>query len=94
MYLIDLTVEAYGEYLRALFFWRWVVFLRSMMEIRSIAAEGEADQNRMCVDVTGWVIKFLPCRRHKWMTPKWKNYRNLCKNLKLLIYALYVSKLS
>ena len=47
MYLIDLTVEAYGEYLRALFFWGGVVFLRSMMEIRSIAAEGEADQNRM-----------------------------------------------
>ena len=59
MYLIDLTVEAYGEYLRALFFWGWVVFLRSMMEIRSIAAEGEADQNRMCVDVTGWVIKIF-----------------------------------
>ena len=47
MYLIDLTVEAYGEYLRALFFLGGVVFLRSMMEIRSIAAEGEADQNRM-----------------------------------------------
>ena len=49
MYLIDLTVEAYGEYLRALFFvgGGGVVFLRSMMEIRSIAAEGEADQNRM-----------------------------------------------
>ena len=48
MYLTDLTVEAYGEYLRALFFvGGGVVFLRSMMEIRSIAAEGEADQNRM-----------------------------------------------
>ena len=45
MYLTDLTVEAYGEYLRALFFvGGGVVFLRSMMEIRSIAAEGEADQ--------------------------------------------------
>ena len=92
MYLIDLTVEAYGEYLRALFFFGGVVFLRWMMEIRSIAAEGEADQNRM-IWRDGW-SKFLPCRRHKWMTPKWKNYRNLCKNLKLLIYALYVSKLS
>ena len=59
MYLIDLTVEVYGEYLKALFFWGWVVFLRSMMKIRSIAAEGEADQNRMCVDVTGWVIKIF-----------------------------------
>ena len=27
------------------------------------------------------------------MTPKWKDYGNLCKNLKFLIYALCVSKL-
>ena len=27
------------------------------------------------------------------MTPKWKDYRNPCKYLKVLIYALYVSKL-
>ena len=27
------------------------------------------------------------------MTPKWKDYRNPCKDLKVLIYALYVSKL-
>ena len=59
MYLIDLTVEVYEEYLRALFFGGWVVFLRSMMETRSIAAEGGADQNRMSVDVTGWVIKIF-----------------------------------
>ena len=26
------------------------------------------------------------------MTPKWKDYRHPCKNLKFLICALYVSK--
>ena len=35
---------------------------------------------------------FSFCGGHKWITPKWKDYRNLCKDLKFLICALYVSK--
>ena len=37
---------------------------------------------------------FSLCGGHKRMTPKWKDYRNPCKNLKFLICTLYVSKLS
>ena len=36
---------------------------------------------------------FLLCGSHKWMTPNWKDCRNLCKDLKFLICAFYVSKL-
>ena len=35
---------------------------------------------------------FSFCGGHKWITPKWKDYRNLCKDLKFLICTLYVSK--
>ena len=28
------------------------------------------------------------------MTPKWKDYRSLCKNFKFLVYTLHVSKLA
>ena len=62
--------------------WPFIVVqqMEEQTKIRWLSMWGEGGQN------------FSLCGDHKWMTPKWKDYRNPCKDLKFLICALHVSK--
>ena len=89
---IDLIVETYEEYFEISFFgwgspsefsYGHSLYYRGRTRPKSngCRCERKGSQN------------FLLFRGHKGMTPKWKYYRNLCKNLKILVCVLYVSKL-
>ena len=85
---IDLTVEAYEENFEISFSSKGV-FLNSIMAIHCSTLKGQTKS-----DVKGGVVKIFCFVGYKWMTPKWEDYRNPCKDLKFLICVLYISKLS
>ena len=92
----DLTVEVYDGYCISKHHFSGGGFiLNSIMDIHCSTAEGGADKNRTAVDVRGGVVRILHFAEViNELPPKWKDYRNPCKNLKFLMCALYVSKLS
>ena len=55
---IYLAIEAYEEYFKTSFSGGGVL-LNSIMDIHCSTAEGEADQNRMAVDVRGGAVNFF-----------------------------------
>ena len=66
------------------------VLLNSIMDINWRGRGTPKSDGCRCEGRGGQV--FSHCGSHKWMPLKWKDYRNPCKNLKLLICGLYASK--
>ena len=75
------------------------VLLNSIMDIMDMAVgvRGGAVKIFHFKEVMNEVLEVMISRGNdhlEVMTSKWKDYRNSCKDLKFLICALYVSKLS
>ena len=91
---IDLTVEAYEEYLKISFSVEGVL-LNSIMDIHGSAAEGRADPNWMTVDVRGGAVKIFHSVEVIDEWPLDGRIIETCVRIwSFWICALYVSKLS